>query len=141
MSRFCSNGYLRGLQLAFEDLILRPEIADAVLGHICDFHWEHHQRIFEAGRGRIDTTWVAEDLGAQTGPLMSLEMYRRFLLPNQIKMAELARSFGIHVMVPHGRRGAAVFARSGGSGGDRGSEPDPVAMSGNGAGAARGRFW
>jgi uroporphyrinogen decarboxylase len=77
---------------------LRPELADAVLGHIFDFHWEHHRRIFEAARGRIDTTWVAEDLGAQTGPLMSLAMYRRFLLPNQIKMADLARSFGIHVM-------------------------------------------
>ena len=29
---------------------------------------------------------------------MSLAMYRRFLLPNQIKMADLARSFGVHVM-------------------------------------------
>lgn len=95
---FLLYGYLRGLERAFEDLILRPELADAVLGHIVDFHWEHHRRIFEAGRGRIDTTWVAEDLGAQTGPLISLAMYRRFLLPNQIKMADLARSFGIHVM-------------------------------------------
>ena len=41
---------------------------------------------------------MAEDLGSQTGPLMSLAMYRRFLLPNQIKMAELARSYGVHVM-------------------------------------------
>jgi len=89
-------------------LILRPELADAVLGHIFDFHWEHHRRIFEAGRGRIDTTWVAEDLGAQTGPLMSLAMYRRFLLPNQIKMADLARSFGIHVMY-HTNGAARMF--------------------------------
>ena len=81
-----------------EDLALRPEMADAVLGHIFDFYYEHHRRIFEAGRGRIDLTWVAEDLGSQTGPLMSLAMYRRFLLPNQIKMAELARSYGVHVM-------------------------------------------
>ncbi len=51
------------------------------------------------GRPRQDRlTYVAEDLGSQTGPLMSLAMYRRFLLPNQIKMAELARSFGVHVM-------------------------------------------
>jgi uroporphyrinogen decarboxylase len=41
---------------------------------------------------------VAEDLGAQTGPLMSLAMYRRFLLPNQVRMADLARSYGVHVM-------------------------------------------
>jgi uroporphyrinogen decarboxylase len=95
---FLLYGYLRGLERAFEDLLLRPEIAEAVLGHIFDFHYEHHRRMFEAGGRRIDTTWVAEDLGAQTGPLMSLATYRRFLLPNQVKMAELARSFGIHVM-------------------------------------------
>jgi uroporphyrinogen decarboxylase len=95
---FLLYGYLRGLQQAFEDLALNPDIADAILGHIFDFYYEHHRRIFEAGRGRIDLTWVAEDLGAQTGPLLSLATYRRFLLPNQIKMADLARSYGVHVM-------------------------------------------
>jgi uroporphyrinogen decarboxylase len=95
---FLLYGYLRGLQTSMEDLALRPEIADAILGRIFDFYFEHHRRIFEAGRGRIDLTWVAEDLGAQTGPLISLAMYRRFLLPNQIKMAELARSYQVHVM-------------------------------------------
>ncbi len=110
---FLLYGYLRGLEAAFEDLALRPELADAILGHIFDFYYEHHRRIFEAGSGvksgaRIDLTWVAEDLGAQTGPLISLPMYRRFLLPNQIKMAELARSFGIHVMY-HTDGAARIF--------------------------------
>jgi uroporphyrinogen decarboxylase len=100
--------YLRGLEQAFEDLVLHPELADAILGHIFDFYYEHQRRCFEAGAGRIDLTWVAEDLGAQTGPLLSLEMYRRFLLPNQIKMADLARSFGIHVMY-HTDGAARVF--------------------------------
>ena len=89
---FLLYGYLRGLRTAMEALALRPEIADAILGHVFDFHYEHHRRLFEAGGGRIDLTWVAEDLGSQTGPLMSLAMYRRFLLPNEIKMAELARA-------------------------------------------------
>jgi uroporphyrinogen decarboxylase len=95
---FLLYGYMRGLEQSFEDLVLRPDLADAILGHIFDFYYEHQRRCFEAGGGRIDTTWVAEDLGSQTGPLMSLETYRRFLLPNQIKMADLARSFHIHVM-------------------------------------------
>ncbi len=110
---FLLYGYLRGLQRAFEDLALRPELADAILGHIFDFYYEHHRRIFEAGKhitggGRIDLTWVAEDLGSQTGPLMSLPTYRRFLLPNQVKMADLARSYGIHVMY-HTDGAARVF--------------------------------
>ncbi len=95
---FLLYGSLRGLERSFEDLVLRPELADAILGHIFEFYHEHQRRCFEAGGGRIHLTWVAEDLGSQTGPLMSLTMYRRFLLPNQIKMAELARSYGIHVM-------------------------------------------
>jgi len=95
---FLLYGRMRGLQRAFEDLALRPEMADAMLGHLFDFHCQHHRRMFEAGRGRIDTTWVAEDLGSQTGPLISLAMYRRYLLPNQIRMADLARSYAVHVM-------------------------------------------
>lgn len=95
---FLLYGYLRGLQRAWEDLALRPELADAILGHILDFYQEHHRRIFEAGRGRIDLSWVAEDLGSQAGPLVSLAMYRRFLLAGQIQMADLARSYRVHVM-------------------------------------------
>jgi len=105
---FLLYGYMRGLERAFEDLALRPELADAILGHLFDFHYEHHRRIFEAGAGRIDLTYVAEDLGSQTGPLMSLAMYRRFLLENQIKMADLARQYGVHVMY-HTDGAARVF--------------------------------
>jgi uroporphyrinogen decarboxylase len=95
---FLLYGYMRGLEQAFADLALNPDIADAILGQLFDFYHDHIRRIFEAGRGRIDLTWVAEDLGSQTGPLMSLDTYRRFLLPHQIKMADLARSYGVHVM-------------------------------------------
>jgi uroporphyrinogen decarboxylase len=83
---FLRYGYMQGLENAYMDLVLHEEIADAILGRIFDFHYEYHRRIFAAGAGRIDTMYVAEDLGSQTGALMSLEMYRRFLL------------FGIRVM-------------------------------------------
>ena len=53
---FLFYGYLRGLEAAFEDLIINPEIADAILGHIFDFYYEYHRRLFEAGKGKIDTT-------------------------------------------------------------------------------------
>ena len=105
---FLYYGYMRGLEQSFEDLALNHEIADAILGHLFDFHYEHLRRIFEAGKGRIDVFKLAEDLGAQTGPLMSLAMYRRFLLPNQIKMADLARSHGVHVFY-HTDGAARVF--------------------------------
>jgi uroporphyrinogen decarboxylase len=105
---FLFYGYLRGLEKAFEDLVLNPDIAEAILGHIFDFSYEYHRRLFEAGKGQIDTTWVAEDLGAQKGPLMSLAMYRRFLLPNQVRMADLGRKHGVHIMY-HTDGAARIF--------------------------------
>ena len=105
---FLLYAYLRGLEQSFADLALNEELADAILEHIFQFHHEHLRRIFEAGAGRIDVVKLAEDLGAQTGPLMSLPMYRRFLLPHQIKMAELARSYHAHVFY-HTDGAARVF--------------------------------
>ena len=94
---FLLHGSMRGLQQSYEDLALCPDIADAILGHIFDFCYEHNRRIFEAGRGRIDVFTMGEDLGSQTGPLMSLSHYRRFLRPNQKRMADLGRTHGIHI--------------------------------------------
>jgi uroporphyrinogen decarboxylase len=105
---FLLYGAMRGMRQSYEDLVLHPDLVDCILGRIFDFHEEHHRRIFEAGGGRIDTTYVAEDLGSQTGPLMSLATYRRFLLPNQVRMADLARSYGVHVMY-HTDGAARVF--------------------------------
>ena len=65
-------------------------------------------RAWQAGAGQIDATYIAEDLGSQTGPLFGLETYRRFFLPNQKKMAELARSFGLRIFY-HTDGAARVF--------------------------------
>ncbi|HEY8668734.1 MAG TPA: uroporphyrinogen decarboxylase family protein [Tepidisphaeraceae bacterium] len=88
---------MRGLEQAYEDLLVNQEIAAASLGHIFDFNYELNRRSWEAGKGKIDYMYLAEDLGSQTGPLMSVELYRKFLLPNQKKMADLAHSYDIKV--------------------------------------------
>ncbi|MBP7935101.1 MAG: uroporphyrinogen-III decarboxylase-like protein [Phycisphaerae bacterium] len=94
---FLLYGQLRGLEQAFMDLVLNPDVAEAILGRLFEFYYERNRRMLEIGRGRIDLFVLAEDLGSQTGPLISLDHYRRFLLPNQVRMANLARSFGCHI--------------------------------------------
>jgi uroporphyrinogen decarboxylase len=100
--------HLRGLEQSYEDLLVNPELAEAILQHIFEFYYEQNRRIFDLAGGRIDATKVAEDLGSQTGPLLSLELYRRFLLPNQKKMADLARSYGIRIFY-HTDGAARIF--------------------------------
>lgn len=88
---------MRGREQAYEDLIADPEIVEAALGYIFEFSYELHRRIWQLGAGRVDMLFLAEDLGGQTGPLFSLDTYRKFFLPGQRKMAELARTFGLRV--------------------------------------------
>jgi len=89
--------YLRGMERAMMDLLLEPEIADAILDHIFEYHYALNERLFDIGGDRIDVTIVAEDLGTQNGLLMGLDQIRRFILPNQKRMADLARSRGYHI--------------------------------------------
>ena len=89
--------WLRGMEQAFMDLLVEPEIATAIQDHIFEYHYRSNERMFEIGKGKIDLTVIAEDLGSQTGLLMGLEQIRRFILPYQKKMGDLARSHGIHI--------------------------------------------
>ena len=100
--------WMRGLERSYEDLAIAPDVAEAILGHLFDYHYEVNRRTWELGQGKVELTYVAEDLGSQVSPLMSLEMYRRYLRPNQKKMADLARSYGIHIMY-HTDGAARIF--------------------------------
>ncbi len=88
---------MRGMEQAMMDLLVEPDIAMAALNHIFDYYYDLNQRTYEIGKGRIDVTYVAEDLGSQTQLLMSVPLIRKFILPNQKRMADLARSYGIHI--------------------------------------------
>jgi len=89
--------HLRGMEQALMDLVLAAEIAEAALRHIFDYHYRLNERMFEIADGKVDITYVAEDLGSQHGLLMGLAPIRRFILPNQKRMADLARSHGIRI--------------------------------------------
>jgi len=88
---------LRGLEQALMDMVENPEFLEAALARMFRYYLALAERTFEAGKGRIGVTYIAEDLGGQTSLLMSRAQIRRFLLPNQKTMADLARSYGIHI--------------------------------------------
>ncbi len=91
--------HLRGQEQALMDLAMFPDLAEAALTRIFDFHYTLAQRTFEsADPGSIHVTYVAEDLGTQHSLLMSEPMVNRFLKPNMKRMIDLAHSFGVKAM-------------------------------------------
>jgi uroporphyrinogen decarboxylase len=88
---------MRGMEQAFMDLFIAPDVAEAALGHIFDYFYRYNERMFAIGGDRVHVACLAEDLGSQTGLLMGLEQIRRFILPNQKRMGDLARKHGYKI--------------------------------------------
>jgi uroporphyrinogen decarboxylase len=88
---------LRGLEQAFMDLVLYPEIVDYCLGRLFDLAYENTRRIYEAIPGKVLYSYVAEDLGSQQSLLMSRDHMHRFLFPHMKRMMDLVHSAGAYV--------------------------------------------
>ena len=98
MAPFYYHNLLRGLERSLLDPLECPDMAHAIIGRITDFFVAHHRRVFEAARGLIDATQVTDDLGSQTGPLLSPELWREFYRPHTRRCIELAKEYGIRVL-------------------------------------------
>ena len=88
---------LRGLEQAFVDLAMAPDIVHACLDHLFEFCYQNTLRIYEAIPYRVNVSYVAEDLGSQTSLLFSPKQIHTFLIPRMKRMMELVHSGGAHV--------------------------------------------
>lgn len=96
---FLTYKYLRGDMRAMMDLVLNPEIVEYCLGKLFDLAYQDTLRTFEAIPGKVDLTYVAEDMGGQDNLMFSKAHIRRFLLPGMkriIDLAHQARAFVFH---------------------------------------------
>jgi uroporphyrinogen decarboxylase len=85
---------LRGEEQGTMDLMEHPDMVHYCLGKLFDIAYEDTRRIFEAIPGRVDISYVAEDLGGQAGLLYSPAHIHEFMLPGMARMAELVRQAG-----------------------------------------------
>jgi len=89
---------LRGDGQAYLDLALNPDMVHYCLDRLFDLACERTRRILAAlPAGLFLTCYVAEDLGAQHGLLMSPAHIRTYLLPRMKRMVELAHAHGAYV--------------------------------------------
>jgi uroporphyrinogen decarboxylase len=80
------------------DMTLEPEIAEAVFARIRGFYLAYAERIFEAANGKIDIILMGDDFGSQNGPLVSPDMWVRFLGKGFADYVALAKNQGARVM-------------------------------------------
>lgn len=95
---FETSWYQRGFERMFEDMVLRPGFAHALLARVTEFYVAYFMRILSAARGGIDLVFTADDIGGQQGLLMSLDMWSEFLEPYHRRLNEVVHDFGARVI-------------------------------------------
>ena len=89
---------VRGFEGMFLDMAERPEWVHFLGQKFTEFYKEDYTRAAEATAGRIDLFLLISDLGSQSGPLMSLEMFRQFVAPYLKQMIDHIHRLGAKVL-------------------------------------------
>jgi len=90
---------LLGMENMYLKMYEEPEIVDAILRHMVDFYAEVSRRTFEAAASEIDIFFIGNDLGGQTGPLLGVELFERFILPHLKRLIDLGHDYGLKVQL------------------------------------------
>ena len=75
-----------------------PVFVETMLKRIVDYYVNLNTRIFEEAGDLIDLVFIRNDFGTQTGPLISVEHFERFISPCIRSLVEAAHRFGIKIM-------------------------------------------
>jgi len=92
---------LRGMDQFLEDLILDPDVANALIAQISDFGYGYFKRIIEVGKPYIGKNFrcihLADDWATQEGLMISPKMYREFFKSHYKRIIDLAHKAGLLV--------------------------------------------
>lgn len=87
---------LRGMEQAYMDLALNPEIVHYCLDRLFAFCYENTRRIYEQLPGQVTLSYIAEDFGGQAQLLFSRPMIQEFFIPRMKRMINLAHEAGVY---------------------------------------------
>ncbi len=86
---------LVGMENLYIKMYSEPEFVDAMLQHMVDYYFQVSKNIFDAASDVMDIFFMGNDYGSQIGPLMSPDMFDRFMAPHQKRLCDLGHSYGL----------------------------------------------
>ncbi len=79
---------LRGFENWFMDLLLQPELLGELLDRTLDFAMKVASQAVAQVGDNVDILGYGDDIGMQTGPMFSPEVYRQVIKPRQAKFID-----------------------------------------------------
>jgi uroporphyrinogen-III decarboxylase len=86
---------LMGMTDLFIQMHTKPEVVDALFGHIVDYYAAINESVFAAAAEVIDVFFFGNDFGSQTGPLLGPDLFERFVLPHLRRLINLAHDYNL----------------------------------------------
>ncbi|MEO8168058.1 MAG: uroporphyrinogen decarboxylase family protein [bacterium] len=94
-----SAGMIRTMEQVLVDLVTDDPAGLKLIDRRLDVQLEVMSRSLEKAKGLIDFVWLGEDLGTQRGPTIGLGLYRKHIRPRHQKFVDLAKSYGLPVII------------------------------------------
>ena len=88
----------RGMEQVLMDLIDGNPVYLEIMEARFQFYYQMHERMLEAAGGLIDFAHIGEDLGNQTGPMISMEIFDRYFASRFGAYFEMAHRYGARTM-------------------------------------------
>jgi uroporphyrinogen decarboxylase len=87
-----------GMETALVKMLTEPEMYHAVDDKILSFYLKANEIFYEATKGRLNAVLIGNDMGSQTGLMLSPQLIREFIIPGAKKLIEQAKSYGLKVI-------------------------------------------
>ncbi|MCK4854353.1 MAG: hypothetical protein KAT31_08825 [Bacteroidales bacterium] len=90
---------LFGMENMFIRMCMEPELVEGIIERIVDYYIEVNTRIFEEAADLIDIFFIGNDFGSNTGPLLDVSFFDRFIVPQLRRLTGLGHHYGLKVML------------------------------------------
>lgn len=83
----------------FMHMAAHPEACERLSEALCNHYLDKLEKWMEAVGPYVDVVLFGDDLGGQNGPLMSLDMYRRYFKPYEKRLWTRAKELAPHAVI------------------------------------------
>lgn len=87
-----------GMETAMMNMIMNPEIYEAVNEKIMEFYLKANEIFFEATKGKLHAILIGNDMGSQRSLMLSPDMIRQFVMPGAKRLVKQAHDFDLKVI-------------------------------------------
>lgn len=95
---FHEVGWMVGQENFYLWMTSRPDLVEAIIGHVVDYEVEATRRFLAAADGLLDIAYFGNDFGTQRGLFISPAMYERFIRRPLKRFFDASHDFGCRVM-------------------------------------------